>query len=61
MSRAEYQDYLLSTPYDQLFKVEQPSYALPEPARLFPSQACAVCGESTAEFGLRCRRAPRVP
>lgn len=53
MSRAEYQDYLLSTPYDQLFKVEQPSYGLPEPARLFPSQACAVCGESTAEFGLR--------
>lgn len=53
MSRAEYQDYLLSTPYDRLFKVEQPSYGLPEPARLFPSQACAVCGESTAEFGLR--------
>lgn len=51
--RDEYQNYLLTTPYEQLFKVEKPSYGLPEPARLFPSQACAACGESTAEFGLR--------
>lgn len=53
LSREEYQNHLLTTPYDRLFKVEQPAYDLPEPARLFPSQACAVCGESTAEFGLR--------
>ncbi len=53
MSREEYQNHLLSTPYDRLFKVGEPSYALPEPARLFPSRECAVCGESTAEFGLR--------
>lgn len=53
MSRADFQDYLLKMPYDQLFKVGTPTYGLPEPARLFPSQACAVCGELTAEFGLR--------
>lgn len=53
MSRDEYQNYLLTTSYEQLFKIGKPSYGLPEPARLFPSQACAACGESTAEFGLR--------
>lgn len=53
MSRDEYQKFLFSTPYDQLFDVKQPHYGLPEPARLFASQTCAVCGESTAEFGLR--------
>lgn len=53
MSRADFQDYLLKTPYDQLFKVDEPAYSLPEAARLFPSRPCAVCGESTAEFGLR--------
>jgi formylmethanofuran dehydrogenase subunit E len=53
MERAEYQEYLLNTPYDQLYDVMQPKYALPEPARLFASQLCAKCGEKTAEFGLR--------
>ena len=52
-SRDEFQSYILSTPYDQLFDVGLPSYGLPEPARLFASQECAVCGESTAEYGLR--------
>lgn len=53
MSRERFQKYLLSTPYDQLFSVGKPAYSLPEPARLFASQPCAKCGESTAEFGLR--------
>jgi len=53
MDRAAYQDYLVSTPYDELFDVKEPSYSLPEQARLFASQPCAKCGESTAEFGLR--------
>ena len=53
MERAEFADYLFSHPYDELFDVKEPFYELPEPARLFKSQLCAVCGESTAEFGLR--------
>ena len=53
MSRDEYMDYLVNTPYRELFDVKQPTFPLPEPARLFASQTCAKCGESTAEFGLR--------
>ena len=52
-SREEYMDYLVNTPYQELFEIKEPTFALPEPARLFPSHACAICGESTAEFGLR--------
>jgi formylmethanofuran dehydrogenase subunit E len=53
MSRAEFQDFLLQTPYDQLFSISEPNFALPEPARLFASHDCAICGESTAEYALR--------
>lgn len=53
LDRAAYQEYLLSTPYDQLYDVKVPGYDLPEPARKFPSHVCAKCGEKTAEFGLR--------
>lgn len=53
MTRQEFQDYLLTTSYKELFSVGKPAYSLPEPARLFPSHPCAKCGENTAEFGLR--------
>lgn len=53
LSREEFQDYLLKTPYDQLFKIEYPAYRLPEKARMFASQECSLCGEMTAEYGLR--------
>lgn len=53
MSRDEHQAYLLNTPYSELFEVSKPPYSLPEPARIFNSQCCAVCGESTAEYALR--------
>lgn len=53
MSRDAYQEYLLSTTYQELFEVGRPAYGLPEPARLFASHDCAVCGESTAEYALR--------
>ncbi|MBO4353029.1 MAG: hypothetical protein J5818_06005 [Eggerthellaceae bacterium] len=53
MSREEYMDYLVSSPYQEVYEVKELTYALPEPARLFPSVPCAICGENTAEFGLR--------
>lgn len=52
-SREAFQNYLLTTSYEELFSRSVPVYGLPEPARLFASQKCAICGESTAEFGLR--------
>lgn len=53
MDRNEFQSYLLEHPYSELFSIGEPDYDLPEPARLFSSQPCASCGESTAEYALR--------
>jgi len=53
MEREEFAGYLFTHPYNELFDVKEPFYGLPEPARLFKSHQCAICGESTAEFGLR--------
>lgn len=53
MSRDEFQEYLLTTPYTELFEIKAPNWDLPEPARHFDSHLCSVCGESTAEYALR--------
>lgn len=53
MSRDEFQEYLLTKPYTELFEVKAPNWDLPEPARHFDSHLCSVCGESTAEYALR--------
>ena len=51
--RGAFQDYLVNTPYRELFDVGVPSHGLPEQARLFDSQTCSVCGEETGEYALR--------
>ena len=53
MSREQFQAFLLETPYGELFEISSPAYGLPEPARLFASQPCSTCGETTAEYALR--------
>ena len=53
MTREERVEYMLSHPYTDIFDVKEPQLPLPEPARLFSSHTCALCGETTAEFGLR--------
>jgi formylmethanofuran dehydrogenase subunit E len=53
ISRDEFQQYLLTTPYSELFEIGKPAFSLPEAARLFKSQECSICGESTAEYALR--------
>lgn len=53
LPRDEYMAYLLDTPYQELFAITRPGYTLPEEARIFGSQCCAVCGEETAEYALR--------
>ncbi len=60
MDRAQFQDCLINHPYTELYDVSAPSYALPEQARLFDSQLCAVCGESTAEYALRIQQGKTV-
>lgn len=53
MERDEFKTYLIETPYTELFEITEPRWDLPEPARHFVSEICAVCGESTAEYALR--------
>jgi Formylmethanofuran dehydrogenase subunit E len=53
MERMEWQEYLLNAPVDELFAFSTPSFELPEHARLFSSEVCEACGESTAESMVR--------
>lgn len=53
MERAAYQDYLINTPYTELFDISAPRYSMPGEARMFNSQRCAICGEKTGEYALR--------
>ncbi|MBQ3302482.1 MAG: TraR/DksA C4-type zinc finger protein [Eggerthellaceae bacterium] len=53
MGRDEYMNYLVNTPYEEIYDVKEPTFALPEEARIFKSHVCAVCGENTAEYALR--------
>lgn len=53
MTREEWQEELLSKPVEELFEIKKPHYEVPERARIFENQICAVCGESTMELMLR--------
>lgn len=53
MERADYQKALLAMNPDELFDRKEPSFALPETARLFPGVICQQCGESAAEHMIR--------
>jgi formylmethanofuran dehydrogenase subunit E len=59
-SREEVQREMLDAPPDQLFDVKEPSFALPEAARIFPSAACEGCGEKTAEPYIRLQGGKKV-
>lgn len=58
--RAEYQEYLLSAPLDELFDCQEMDMTLPERARIFSSVPCEVCGESTSEQRMRLQEGKRV-
>jgi formylmethanofuran dehydrogenase subunit E len=53
MDRAAYQQYILDAPIDELFSFSEPTFELPENARLFASITCEQCGESAPEHKMR--------
>lgn len=59
-SREEKQRYILEAPLQDLFEIKVPAYELPEPARLFDSITCEICGESTAEPYIRIENGKKV-
>ncbi|MGI6115749.1 MULTISPECIES: FmdE family protein [unclassified Clostridium] len=60
MPREARQQYLFNADYKDLFDVKPVPFALPERARLFASQPCAVCGETTAEQWLHAQEGQLV-
>ena len=55
MTREESLAYYQSREPEELFDVKETRIALPEPARIFWSHDCDVCGENTAEAFLHVR------
>jgi formylmethanofuran dehydrogenase subunit E len=60
MERAEWQDYLLNAPVDELFSLSTPDADFPERARFFSSVTCEICGENAAEGMMRLQEGKKV-
>lgn len=60
MDREEKQDFLLTAPFEELFEVKVPTFALPEEARIFASIVCEKCGENTAEPYIRLEQGTKL-
>ena len=60
MEGKQKQEYILSSPAEELFEYKKPSFELPHKARLFSSYGCEKCGESTAELFLRIQDGKKI-
>lgn len=49
LDRAEWQEYLLNAPVDEIFSFSEPKYDLPEKAKIFQTIICEICGEGAPE------------
>jgi len=49
MDRAEWQEYLLNAPVDEIFSFSEPKFDLPEKAKIFQTIICEICGEGAPE------------
>lgn len=53
MERAEWQEYLLNAPVDEIFSFSEPKFDLPEKAKIFQTIICEICGEGAPEHKMR--------
>ena len=60
MSREEKQDFFLNGPAEEVFTFSEPSFPLPEKARLFTTITCEVCGEGAPEHKVRLENGKKV-
>ena len=60
MERAQYQEYLLNAPVDEVFDCKEVQMKLPENARIFSSVVCENCGESSPEHKIRFQGGKKV-
>jgi formylmethanofuran dehydrogenase subunit E len=60
MERSVFQQYVLDAPADDIFTVKEVFGGIPEPARIFTSVACEVCGELAPEHKIRLQDGKKV-
>ena len=60
MDRASMEELSLNAPLEELFTLKDPTFELPESARLFASEVCEVCGESAPEHKMRLQEGKKV-
>jgi formylmethanofuran dehydrogenase subunit E len=53
MSRPERQRMILEAPADEVFTIAEPSFGLPETARIFKTIICENCSEGAPEHKIR--------
>ncbi|AEG59976.1 FmdE family protein [Desulforamulus ruminis] len=60
MDRAQWQEYLLKAPVDEIFSFSEPEFDLPEKARLFRTIPCELCGEGAPEHKMHLQDGKKV-
>jgi formylmethanofuran dehydrogenase subunit E len=60
MERKERQEYILNSPIEEVFNFSNPTFELPQKARLFNSIVCEKCGEGAPEHKLRLEEGKKV-
>ncbi|AET66186.1 formylmethanofuran dehydrogenase subunit E [Desulfosporosinus orientis DSM 765] len=60
MDRQQRQDYILSSPIDELFNFSEPTFDLPEKAKIFTTIICEHCGEGAPEHKIRINDGKKV-
>ena len=60
MDRAQYQQYLLSAPIDELFDYHEVDGPPPQRASIFTSVKCESCGELAAETHIRLQQGKQI-
>ena len=59
-NKEEWQKFLFDSKVEDLFDVKEPSYKLPENARIFESIKCECCNEMTADYFIRIQNGKKV-
>lgn len=60
MDRREKQELILNSPIEELFDFKEPSFELPERARIFSTVFCEKCGEGAPEHKIRLMEGKQV-
>lgn len=60
MDRKQRQEYILSSPVEEIFDFKKPTFELPEKVRLFATIICENCGEGTSEHKIRINGGKKV-